>query len=997
DIKRDDLKTVISWVELQEQIILINKVDSSIAKKAIQELKKISEIDALSFNVQGFKYLKEGVKVYDEKQKRSLTIKLYDDKNLNNNNYTFVRQFEISDGETKRIPDIVIFLNGLPISVIELKSPVANQNLEDAWKQNQSLKRFCPELYTYNLFDVISNRNDTKFGSITSHYNRYVRVLWNNDNSDNPIHYLFNKQFIHNVIKDLTFFDNQNETKYLAAPHQIAAIDKTMHKLITTQDNKGGLVWHTQGSGKSVTMLMLTRRILTQFPQSTIIVITDRNSLDRQLYKRFKQASEYLFSESESIDSREELVTKLKDKKNFGIYFITVQKFTQDAKLLSKRDDVFILVDEAHRSQNNIEGEKQIDEQAKEVIMKFGYARYMRDAFPNAKFVGFTGTPLLGIEKKTQAIFGTYNHTYSMNDSVRDGTTVPILYESRHIDLKLNEDELKRMDQYQQMYIDQLHDDDPNAQDKIDALLNSLKLKPILENPKIILTKTKDILEHLKRRAKTLHGKAFIVASTRQAAYEYYKAILQVEPDRKESTVLVMTHSNKDESDMTKTIVDKKDINNVAEEFKKPDSKYKIAIIVDMWLTGFDVPDLDVMYFDKMMKWHNLMQAIARVNRTYQESEDVKKESGLIVDYLGIWKNLSEALVEYANGKEKQYDIIPEDIAKEKTKLIDCIQAMEDNYIPGIQESYKLNSKELFDFIYKQVDVVLSLTKQEHEQFNKLAAKIRSAFKSSFTILEQYLSVVAKNIQIIKQVAAKKDIETDDLLSSTSKTIAEMIENALNSDESEVKVQSTVLNKDINKIAQILEEEAEQLKKTNPLVAVDKLTTAINSKIAELRKIRPVFSEKISERLRKIIEDMQEEVDVQRTIELLQELAKDVTNKTNEAPEFNDKNLQEFFEVLADDAFLSRNNNSQVLRQIAVDLMKAIKGKIKDKTQFKNQKFISSMTLELKKILKTKYNYPPKDSNQTSGLIIDKIKKSIEINPDYFLDKSNNLDNWITK
>jgi type I restriction enzyme R subunit len=329
-------------------------------------------------------------------------------------------------------------------------------------------------------------------------------------------------------------------------------------------------------------MLMLAHSILNKYPESTIIVITDRNSLDKQLFARFTQASDYLMSIPEEIKSRKDLVNKLENKKHFGIYFTTVQKFSTETGSLSNRDNIFILVDEAHRSQNNIEGEKLLSRATEEFVMKFGYARYMRDAFPNAKLTGFTGTPLMGLDRDTSSIFGDYTHIYSMNDSVRNGSTVPIKYESRKLNVFLKQEFLDEMDKLQYEYAKTLDANNLQAQQKMDTLLKSVQIKAVLEDKDVIYAKTQNILEHLKMRAKVLHGKAMIVASTRKAAYEYYKAILKIEPERKCSTILVMTHSNKDKEKMSRAIVEKVKINHISAEFRKDDSKLKIAIVVDM-------------------------------------------------------------------------------------------------------------------------------------------------------------------------------------------------------------------------------------------------------------------------------------------------------------------------------------------------------------------------------------------------------------------------------
>gem|GEM_PF-695114 len=331
-----------------------------------------------------------------------------------------------------------------------------------------------------------------------------------------------------------------------------------------------------------MTMVMLAKAIIEAMNNATIVVVTDRNTLDKQLLKRFLNAENYLRNKAVAIASRKDLVEKLKDKKHFGIYFSTVQKFVEETGALTIRDDLFILVDEAHRTQNNIDGEKILAKEKEEFITKFGFARYMRNAFPNAKIVGFTGTPLMKTDKDTTQIFGDYNHTYSMNDAVADNAIVPIHYEMRKVKLDLNQYYLDEMDEIQKQYIATLDFSDISSQQKIDTLLKSVNLKQILEDDDVIKAKATDMLKHLAKRSAVLHGKAMIVASTRKAAFKYYQTIIRLDQSLKDKVILVITENNEDKPEMKVAIIPKREINKVAEEFRKDNSKYQIAIVVDM-------------------------------------------------------------------------------------------------------------------------------------------------------------------------------------------------------------------------------------------------------------------------------------------------------------------------------------------------------------------------------------------------------------------------------
>ena len=966
---------------LKHKIMEFNNVSEEIAEKAIFEIKKISG-PAIQQNIEGMKFLVNGVKIYDSNNKKWMTLKIVSDKQ-SENHFGVIRQFELfNSNDEHRIPDIVCFLNGLPIIVIELKAPDANERLEDAFKQNDSLKRQFPQLYAFNIFDLVSNNLETKYGSITAPFKRYFNVgKWNEET--NPLRNVLTQEKILDFIYFFSFFNDENTIKYVAGLHQIEAVNRTIHK-IKNNDHKGGVVWHTQGSGKSITMLFLSKKIIKHHPKSTILVITDRNTLNKQLFGVFSSAINFLRNKPVEAQSRQDLINKLENKKHFGLYFSTVQKFSENTGVLTRRSDVFILVDEAHRTQNNIDGIKNINKETKEYITKFGFAKFMRIAFPNAVLTGFTGTPLLG-DKTTTDIFGGYNHKYSMNDSVADGSTVPIYYEARKVKIHLNEKYLQIMDRVQRMYALTLKQNDVQSEQKMQTLLKSAQAKSILENPNVINIKTQDILKHLKSRENVLHGKAMIVASSRKAAFEYYKAIKKISPSLINEVILVMTHNNKDSKQEEEMIVHKSKINEVANEFRRDNSKYRIAIVVDMWLTGFDVPDLDVMYIDKIIKWHNLMQAIARVNRTYQD-ETKTKESGLIVDYLGIWKYLSDALTQYAGGHGEDVDIIPKDLEKAKIKLIDEIDVINDHFVKNIKSFPNLDKKMQYNFIMNNTDIILGYTQEDRNAFILKVRAMTRLLKIAFTIIDRDTASMVRCLQVINNLLTIHNTQEDINLKITIEQIKEAIKKSVHSNETDITIKSTKIGKDINQVAKILEEEAKQLRHNNPHLAKKLLIDAINGKIAEVKKFRPIFAKKISEKLKNILFKLEKEEKLQKVIDMLIAISKEVTNKLNDDPEFNDPYLQAFFSILADDEYLKHNKNSEVLKSIANDLMNTIKENITDQF-YKNKKVKNIVTAKLKFILKTKYNYPPEQLGGISKILIDQINKEIVYNPKYFIKK----------
>ncbi len=984
DFERIDNRTVINFSLLKKKIMSINNVDKLMADRAINEIKKISD-DLIDMNIKANDFILEGVKIYDDSDKLTKTISLIS-KDISSNTYQLIRQLEVSNGQTIRIPDVVLYINGLPIVVIELKAPLATEGIEAAWKQNESLKVHAPKLWMFNVMNFISNFITTKYGSITSSLKHFYG--WQNfitKEGISPIEFLFNKERMLKIIFTYSFYTTeQNPTKYLAAPHQMVAVENTIAKLKDSKDTRGGVVWHTQGSGKSVTMVLLARAIVENFDHPTILMVTDRNALDQQLFQRFKYASKYLRNEAEMVESRTDLINKLQGKQHFGIYFTTVQKFAESTGVLSNRDDIFIMVDEAHRTQNNLDGEKILSKEKEELVVKFGFARFMRDAFPKAKITGFTGTPLMKFDKDTRDVFGEYNHVYSMNDAVKDGATVPILYEMRKVDIGLNQEYLREMDKVQQDYLKTLDGNDVTSQQKIGELFKAVRIATVLEDDDVIAAKSADILRHLEKRKQVLHGKAMIVANSRNAAFKYYKSLLEVNPLLKEEIILVMTESNKDDSKMKRAIVPKANIHDVAAEFRKSNSKYKIAIVVDMWLTGFDVPDLDVMYIDKIIKWHNLMQAIARVNRTFGDKDTHQiKESGLIVDYIGIWKFLADALIQYASGKDKGFDIEIEDVQKGKEKLNESFDIIENHYIKGIKSFDLLSSKDKYQFIMKSFGDILLMTLEQKNDFIKLARKTKRFFKIAYSIITDKESIIAKAIEIINSLVTSASIQHDEELSVTIESIKKAVAMAISTKTSEVEVHETIITKDINQVSSILAEEADSLIKTSPRAAIELLKSSLLAQIKHLERIRPVFARNVSDKLKDIIHELEKQEDLMKVIAMMRELGKEITAEAAKKQEFNEPQLQAFFEVISNDEYLAHNNNSEILRRIAMELMDTVKEYITD--QFNTNKAVKEkMLYQLKKLLKTKYNYPPGQLGGTSGILIDLITREIKINESYF-------------
>ena len=620
-------------------------------------------------NEQLMDYLQSGVEVkYSENgSPKTALVKLIDFSEPKRNDFKIVNQWTVIERDKIRC-DMVVFVNGLPLVVIELKSPSRDETDEaDAYTQIKQYQQKCPGLFVFNAFSVTSDMLTTKAGTITAKANRYME--WKsvdgkeetNEIADYETFFrgIFEKERLIDILHNFECFDHKDGrlAKIMAAYHQYFAVNKAMAHTATALggDGKIGVFWHTQGSGKSLSMVFYVHRLIQEYPECTIVVVTDRNDLDQQLYEQFAGCQKFLRQEPQRVGfdlnekgkltktgGREDLVRKLKDLKTGGIIFTTIQKFEEGTGLLSDRSNIIVITDEAHRSQY---GEEHWDAKAEK--MKKGYAQLMREALPHASFIGFTGTPISERDRDTKEVFGDYIDVYDMTQAVADGATRPVYYESRVINLNLNEEALKKLDDE----FDQLASEGATEEQINKARQDNSGLREILCHPDTIASLCADIVKHYEEnRQHELTGKAMIVAYNKDAAVKIYRKLLEMRPEWTEKVHVVASAANTDNPDWADVIQPKKNKEYAALFKAEDDSPMKIAIVVDMWLTGFDVPSLATMYVYKPMKGHNLMQAIARVNRVFPE-----KEGGLIVDYVGIAQALKQAMQDYTNRDRKQF------------------------------------------------------------------------------------------------------------------------------------------------------------------------------------------------------------------------------------------------------------------------------------------------------------------------------------------------------
>ena len=605
-------------------------------------------------------------------EERTALMKLIDFDHPERNLFKVVNQWRVEEYKNKRC-DMVVMVNGLPLVVVELKSAVSEDaSIDDAYKQIKNYQQSIPSLFSYNAFNVISDMSETRAGTITAKQDRYME--WKTiDGSyettlvaDYRTFFLgmFQQQRLLDILQNFICFD-KNQGKYakiLTAYHQYYAVGKALQRTRTAVEGNGkiGVFWHTQGSGKSLSMVFYAHQLVQHLPEVTIVVVTDRKDLDNQLFGQFCRCQDFLRQEPQNAQSREDLGNLLRNRKSGGIIFTTIQKFEEGDSALSTRRNIIVMTDEAHRSQY---GDEHWD--MKSLTIKKGFSQKMREALPGASFIGFTGTPISDRDRDTEEVFGNYIDIYDMSQAVDDGATRPVYYESRVVNLNLDPETIQLLDDE----FDRLADEGATEEQIMKAKQEHSRLEVLLGEDATIDALVKDIIKHYEEnRAQELTGKAMIVALTRGIAIKIYRRMLELRPGWTEKVKVVMSSSNQDPEDWQPIIGNEAYKKELARKFKDNDDPMKIAIVRDMWLTGFDVPSLATMYVYKPMRGHNLMQAIARVNRVFPG-----KEGGLIVDYVGIAQALKSAMQQYTNRDRRRFG--DPDIAK--TALLKWKEEME--------------------------------------------------------------------------------------------------------------------------------------------------------------------------------------------------------------------------------------------------------------------------------------------------------------------------------
>ena len=686
DIERDFYSPLYEEVLLDSLYRLNRGLPDDAISDALFKLKNFENGELVQKNAVFMDYLQNGIPVryFVDGEERSSIVYLVDYKNPDNNSFIVANQWTFIENSNKR-PDVILFLNGLPVVLVELKSPSREEtDASEAYRQLRNYMIEIPSMFIYNAICVMSDQLTSKAGTITSGEDRFMEWKTKDGDYENTQYAqfdtffegMFQKERLLDIIKNFICFSNEgtNSFKILAGYHQYFAVRKAIEstKHATVTDGKGGVFWHTQGSGKSLSMVFYAHLLQQALDSPTIVVITDRNDLDDQLYGQFAKCKDFLRQEPVHATCRKLTETSgkndvgLKDwldgRQANGIIFTTMQKFEESHEPLSERHNIIVMADEAHRGQYGLT--ETVD--AKTGKVKIGTARIIRNSLPNATYIGFTGTPISSKDRSTREVFGDYIDIYDMTQAVEDGATRPVYYESRVIKLNLDEATLKLIDkEYDIMALNA----DEEVVEKSKRELG--QMEAVLGNDNTINSLVSDILDHYENnRENLLTGKAMIVAYSRPIAMKIYKRILELRPAWTEKVAVVMTSGNNDPEEWREIIGNKHHKDELAKKFKDNNSPLKIAIVVDMWLTGFDVPSLATMYVYKPMSGHNLMQAIARVNRVFRD-----KEGGLVVDYVGIATALKKAMNDYTARDKKNYgdtDVAKVAFPKFQEKLSVC-------------------------------------------------------------------------------------------------------------------------------------------------------------------------------------------------------------------------------------------------------------------------------------------------------------------------------------
>ncbi len=967
DIERDFYSPLYEDVLIDSLRNLNRDLPEDAIVEAIYKLKNIENGELVQKNAVFMDYLQNGISVryFADGEDRSAIVYLVDYKNVENNSFIIANQWTFIENSNKR-PDIILFLNGLPVVLVELKSPSREEtDASEAYRQLRNYMQEIPSMFVYNAICVMSDQLTSKAGTITSGEDRFMEWKTKDGDYENTQYAqfdtffegIFQKERLLDIIKNFICFSNEGigSFKILAGYHQYFAVRKAVEstKKATITDGKGGVFWHTQGSGKSLSMVFYAHLLQEALDSPTIVVLTDRNDLDDQLYGQFAKCKDFLRQDPIQAESRENLKTLLAGRQANGIIFTTMQKFEESDEPLSERNNIIVMADEAHRGQYGLAEKIKIvknedgKEEAKRVI---GTARIIRNSLPNATYIGFTGTPISSKDRSTREVFGDYIDIYDMTQAVEDGATRPVYYESRVIKLNLDQEILDKIDaEYDLMALNA----DNEVIEKSKRELG--QMEAVLGNDNTINSLVCDILEHYENnRENLLTGKAMIVAYSRPIAMKIYKRILELRPDWTEKVGVVMTSGNNDPEEWRQIIGNKHHRDELAKKFKDNNSPMKIAIVVDMWLTGFDVPSLATMYVYKPMAGHNLMQAIARVNRVFRD-----KEGGLVVDYVGIATALKQAMNDYTSRDKKNYG--DTDVAKVAyPKFMEKLAVCRDKF-HGYDYSKFKNGTDLerAKAISGAVNFIIGREKvDDKDSFVKEALMLHQALSLCSSLVDEESRFEAAFFEAVRVLVLRLTVTgvgKKISLPEMNARINELLKQSIKSDGvinlfSDIKEEFSLFD------PKFLQEVANMKEKN---LAVELLKKLIAEQVSVYRRTNVVKSEKFSDIMQRAINSyLNGMLTNEEVIEEMLKLAKQIAADQKEGNKLG-LNADElaFYDALTKPQAIKDFYENEELIAITKELTETLR---KNKTidWQKRESARAKMRMLIKKLLK-KHKYPP--------------------------------------
>ena len=984
--ERDDFRQVILEERLRSALIKINTdIPNQTIQNSIPQILNPNIPGLLNCNREMHKWITKGLKVtfMEDNQEVGRQLRLIDFENIDNNDWLVVNQFEIQGDQRLRRPDVLVFVNGLPLGVIELKNPADEKaDIWSAYNQLQTYKENIPDLFNTNGVLVISDGIQARMGSLTAPQERFMRWRTIDGETTDPlgayqdletlVRGLFDKGTFLDFIRFFCIFeDDKTIVKKVAGYHQFYAVQKALEKVVEASridgSKKGGVVWHTQGAGKSLEMTCLAGRIISdpRLGNPTIVMVTDRQDLDGQLFGVFNDAGRLLGEAPKQAETIKELKDLLSNRPSGGIIFTTIQKFRPEKNdsefpVLTDRHNVIVMCDEAHRTQYGFKGV--VDQKTGQI--KYGLARALRDGLPNATFIAFTGTPISQDDRDTQAVFGEYVDVYDIQQAVDDGATVPIYYESRLAKIELDKSKLPTIDgNVEEIFEDGIksHEQEEKAKSKWSQIAALVGAQPRLEQV------AKDLISHFEDRQKTIAGKALIVGMSRDICARLYDELIKIRPEwhnsnhKSGSIKVVMTASASDEGHLQKHHTTKQQKKDLEKRFKDPGDSLQIVIVRDMWLTGFDAPCLSTMYIDKPMHGANLAQAIARVNRVFAD-----KPGGLIVDYIGIAPQLKEALATYTESKGKGKPTID---AYEALKILEeKLDVAADLLHPVDWSNFKTNALQLLP---ECIDHILGL-EDGRKRFCDVILQATSAFALCGGVDEAKL--YADQVAFHQAIRAPL-IKTEGRGSGTGSysnpdfKFKQLISDSLVSKGISDIFEIAGLSKpDISIFSEEFLKDVQAIKHKN--IAVELLEKLINDEVKTKFKTNIIKKKKFSDLLQNALMKYQNRsIEAVQVIAELIEMAKEFNNDINKMNELNlDPYEQAFYDALSNNKSAEDLMGETVLLEIAREVAEKLRKNLT--VDWSRRESVRARLRLLIKSLLRKHKYPPDQQEKATNLVL---------------------------